>query len=137
MVNANRPDGPWLQAALFCSEVAKNERGLYSFSGIHDGVLTDGAPGSHTDPFMALAFTGGETPRTAALRIVARDASGSAENVIFPQILRFDGPRRGHTMVSQIRISTEVEGTVWFDILIDGELVTGMPFHIVFSGDVR
>lgn len=124
-------DGPWLQAAFFCDQAVKDPNEIFSFGGVHDGCVTVGGDGAHVTPLLVLMFTGGETPRTVWLSIQARGPwwPGVVEAIV-PQILRFDGPRTGHTMISRIRIPTEQDGTVWLDVRIDDDVVTRMPFNV-------
>lgn len=122
--------GPWLQAVFFCDQAIRDASGIYSFFGVFDGVVSTGRPGSFSEPVFVIMITGGFAVGTFTFTIDAVNPSGESESMIVPKPLRFDGPGFGHTMVNTVRLRTDSEGITWFDLRLDGHLLTRMPFTV-------
>lgn len=121
--------GPWLQMAIFCDGYAVDEHGRHSYVQVHDGIRVKPGAGAIHTPHIVLAFTGGGAT-TATLRIVAHIIGKKPEEAIQPKTLRFDGPGFGTNLISMLSIPIEQEGTHWFDVLLNGVLLTRMPFRV-------
>jgi hypothetical protein len=83
------------------------------------------------------------TLSVAALFSFQADHSGSHElalNSLSPSGQLWKGrtpfaveANRTANLILNLSISTEEEGLYWFDVLVDGEMVTKMPLNVVFE----
>jgi hypothetical protein len=122
-------DGPYLNLSVFCTEARQDVDG-WSFLGVHGGSVGNGAPWSYAEAVLAVTLTGGNRRGTSILDVFATFPDSTRERVTGPDRLTFDGPAFGHTVASPIRVPAHTEGIVWFDIMVDGRLMSRLPFQI-------
>jgi hypothetical protein len=125
-------DGPWLTAALICESVGQYENGsVADILGKIDGLefLESEADTAFREVFIIVTFTGGETRGTQTVEIVAHPPGRPAQRLHAEEVF-FDGPGAGHDIQIKIPIVAAIEGMYWFDVLLDGRLVTRVPFRV-------
>jgi hypothetical protein len=121
--------GPYLSLAIFCS-AAGNDADGWSFLGVHGGSVGSGESGTYAEPVLAVTLTGGRRCGVFTLDVFATLPDGERRRISGPDPLTFDGPAFGHTLAARIRVPAHVEGIVWFDVMLEGRLMTRLPFQI-------
>ena len=125
--------GPWLAAALFCDAIVEDETtGSRSLIRLHHGgeFFDDQKASAYGEPVMFLSFIGGRRVGTFTLEIVGH-LPGRAPRRVAIQQFRLDGPGTGHDAFAPLRIDADIEDIAWFDVILDGRVVTRMSYRIL------
>lgn len=122
--------GPYVTAAFFCAVVHAREGAPPTFEGVTDGASALPSAGGFRRPTFVVMLTGGTRRDRMWLEVVGHAPHGSTWNVLAPRALVFDGPGFGHTVAARLRLSTAQEGTFWFDVVVDGRLLTRSPYRV-------
>lgn len=123
-------DGPFVIAALFFAGVGKTPEGNDIFLEPFAGSVGNGAPDSYREAFFMVRLVGGRKRGNVVLETFCRFPDGSRERVTGPDRLLFDGPGARHNATPLIRIPAHTEGTLWFEVVVDGVIKTRTPFEI-------
>jgi hypothetical protein len=133
--------GPYVAAAFFCEAAIEDKAdGALSAIRIIDtiNVLLTADPGLPSEeqklPVAAkavLSFKTGDSPGEHAIRVVVTSPTGT-RSPSFEQIITFTEPQNGGAnLVLKMTIAVVKGGIFWFNVYLDGKLVTCMPLHIV------
>jgi hypothetical protein len=133
--------GPYVQAACFCERALEEKDGVLTLIRIVDRVThtVAGAEAPRemppfTYPIMAvIMLKAGQARGRHELSILRQLPSGvkDTEGPTFPVFLESED--RGHNVVLRMEMVFEQEGVYWFEVLLDGELLTRMPLRAVYS----
>jgi hypothetical protein len=131
-------EGPWLAAAVFCESVIEDHNGARSLIRLHHGGEFFDAQKSaaYAEPVLFLSFIGGKRRGRFSVEIVGRVPGRSPRQVAVIQFA-LDGPGSGHDAYALVHIAADVEGIAWFDILLDGRLLTRVAYRILHIADRR
>ena len=139
MSNGER-GGPWLQVAVLCEKVLQEATGTVSLIRIIDRV-TFTAQGTKTSQAMppfpiritaVLLFRSGEAKGSSTVVLQPVAPSGIRPQSISAQLL-FEGDERGAQLIFDVNFTATEEGVYWFDVSLDGELITRIPLRVVYQ----
>ena len=130
--------GPFLKAAVFCSDVIEGKDGVLSFIRVIDRLTATAGgqqptemPVVHQRMKLVLMFVSGRArgSHSVEIRIERPDSEVLRlwEGTIF-----LEGEDRGANIVVDQETTFELEGLYWFDLFFDGSLMTRMPFRVIY-----
>lgn len=132
--------GPYLKAAVLCSDVIEGKDGVLSLIRIIDRLtITAAGPAPPSDmPHVkhslkvVLMFVSGRAKGThdVALKVEHPDSTihDSWNGTIF-----LEGEDRGANVVIDVGIDFDQEGLYWFDLYFSGTRISRMPFRIIYQ----
>lgn len=132
--------GPYLQAAVFCERILKEQDGVSSLIRIVDRVTIQAGgpqppekmPPTRLSLWAYLAFKSGFAKGSFTISVKAQSPSGKTlPPVLLPLFL--EGDDRGASVAFQLNLDAEEDGLYWFDISIGERLVTRMPLRILYQ----
>jgi hypothetical protein len=140
MTTASIPQGPYLQMAVICERVLREQDGVLSVVRIIDRLTHTIVGAEMPDPlppvpytvWFALAFKSGSARGRHALKIVQEQPSGLRRD-LFEHSIMLEGEERGANFVAQVQAKFEQEGVYWFDVLLNDQFVTRMPFRLTYN----
>ena len=132
--------GPFVQTACFCENIIEDKTGVFSLIRIIDTLNVtsrdteppDDMPSVRARLTMALMFKSGKARGRFDLRVDLEDPSGVSNNVIEMSV-HFEGEEKGHTVINPIDVEFAMEGLHWFNVYLEDDLVTAIPFKIRYS----
>jgi len=131
--------GPFLQMAVFCEKVLQEKDGVISPIRIVDSftfeVPSDKETAQRTsfkmDIFIVVALKSGDYKGKKQLKITPVSPSGKElPGFSGPILLEKDG---GACVIVRFLFAADEEGIYWFEVEIDGELLTKMPMNIIYQ----
>jgi hypothetical protein len=139
------PGGPYLLAALICEKVLTETDGVQSVIRIIDRIthmepVEDLAEPMKRFPyqlafFLLLKAGAARGSRTLEVRFV-KPSGESPEPLV--QQLYFEGEDdRGVVVYAQMAVEFDMPGVHWFDVLVDNELLTRIPFRVIYMPQLR
>lgn len=135
----NPGDGPFVTMAALCERILVERDGTYSAIRIVDKIVhtvRGTNPSGQMDPFpfrlnMLVMLKAGAAMGRATLEIQTRLPSGLAAEKSFSTI-HFGGEERGPTIPVTLNLMLEYEGLYWFEVLVDGRLLTKVPLRVEY-----
>ncbi|HZV52104.1 MAG TPA: hypothetical protein VFD49_20360 [Candidatus Dormibacteraeota bacterium] len=135
--------GPYLSSAFLCERVLEEKDGVLSAIRIVDRILVQGQapPGAEAPPMPSvgirlialIALKNGPARGSRRLELIPKAPSGlKLPSVSVPVLLEGDDDR-GVNLRLQMNLQAREEGIYWFDVRLDGELLTRMPLRIVYQ----
>lgn len=135
--------GPYVQVAAFCERVLEEKDGVLSLIRVIDRIVhtaTGAAAPREMQPFeyqliLVLMLKTGQARGAYDLSVVRELPSGIREESQAPVFrVHFEAEGdRGYNLVLQIQQVFEQEGLYWFDVLLDGQLLTRLPLRVVYA----
>lgn len=145
---------PHLMAAFFCERVLEEKDGVLSAIRIVDritaqaqfahpsGAVVQALPGLAPPEKMPpvpinltalIAFKAGSAGGTYNLELLPRNPAGmKMPGISFP-ILIEGGEDRGINVRLQVNFVAESEGLYWFDVVLEGLVVTRIPLRVLYQ----
>jgi hypothetical protein len=136
------PNGPFVTAAFICDQVIEGKDGTLTAVRIIDRfVVTARGAAGRLPPAMppqpipltmliSLKSGGARGRHTVSLR-PEKPSGQRLEAVDFPILL--EGEERGANQIVQMEFPVDEEGLYWFDVLLDGILMTRIPMRVVYQ----
>lgn len=128
---------PYLIAAIFCEKLLLEQDGVASAIRIVDKLLVkelskkDGAPaGAVYALTILLMFKSGGYKGPAKVQLVPNRPSGETSKKIEQEVAMPEQANAGANLVLTIPFAPSEEGVYWFDVLLNGTLVTRMPLEV-------
>lgn len=126
---------PHLIAALFCEKPLQEQDGVLSAIRIFDRVfipkLEQNEPPQQVFPLaLLLMFKSGGYKGKAKVRVVPKAPSGVVRKDFEQEIELPEQPNAGANLILNIAFAPREEGVYWFEILVNGELVTRTPLDV-------
>ena len=128
--------GPYLSAALFCEKTLKETDGVLSAIRMIDRFNFRGKS-AQMDPqviscIALIVMKSGSYRGRAEISIQPFKPSGKEmPRVVFP--VNFEGDDdRGVGIAAPLRLGIDEEGTYWFDVKFESQLITRMPIRIQY-----
>ena len=81
---------------------------------------------------ILISFKSGSARGRHNLTLVLENPSGIRKQV-FAQSIQMEGDHRGANVIIQTNITFDHEGTYWFDVLLEGQTVTRVPFKLIYQ----
>ena len=132
--------GPYLKTAVFCESVIEGKDGVLSLIRIIDR-MTATAAGSEAPADMPVI----RRQMTAVLMLVSGRATGredvkleveepsGARRQLWSGTAHMEGADRGQNLILQFETELKAEGLYWFDVFIGEQLLTRMPFRVIYA----
>ena len=132
-----RADGPFLAMALICEKVLEEKSGLLTPVRVIDRMMINlgrGAQWPQPVPVphhVVIGLKSGAARGSYAisLKLEGPDGQPAAPEMKFPVL--FEGEDRGVNLVLQMAFVPKLEGLYWYDVCLDGKLLTRIPLRIV------
>lgn len=77
-------------------------------------------------------FKAGRARGRHNVALAMEDPSGTKKE-LFAQSLQLEGEHRGANWVIQANVTFSMEGVYWFDVLLEGQVVTRIPFKLIYQ----
>ena len=131
-------DGPYLNVAILCERVLIEGNGLFSPIRILDRMTVTRLPGTPTDtepPPVSLTymvmFRVGNVRGQHQVAVRLRTPSGLRQADITQTVLFEGDDERGVTTLVPMNLKLTEPGLYWFELLLDGDMVTKTPLRVV------
>ena len=131
--------GPLVQVAAFCENVIEGKDGTISLIRIIDRMMVT-AQGSEAPKDMppvtrllmaVVTLKAGAAAGRQDVRIVMEKPS-TEQTELWTASMLAEGPDRGQNFVVRLHVTFDQEGLYWFHVLADEEILTSMPFRLVY-----
>ena len=133
--------GPYVKAALFVNQVIEGKDDVLSLIRVIDRIVTTAqgsAPPNEMPPVTGftmhavLMFVSGKARGRHQVRLVREAPSGDRSDR-WSGALLLEGEHKGQNLNLRPTETFELEGNYWYDVYVDEELMTRMPFQIVYQ----
>ena len=132
--------GPYLKAAVFCSDVIEGKDGVLSLIRVIDRLTVTGAgpqPPSAMPTIMsrlklALMFISGRARGTHNVNIRIERPDGTTHDGWTGTVF-LEGEDRGANVIVEMEIEFKLEGLYWFDLYFDDAQMTRVPFRLIYQ----
>lgn len=129
--------GPYVQVAAICMTPLVEQQGLLSIIRMHDRIQLAGPTDQmNPQPLSALSLVvslkAGEANGKYTVQVTPHDPSGKTLPAMTTSVL-FEGQERGCIIVSPLAIMAEEEGLYWFDVTVEGQLLTRIPLRVMYQ----
>lgn len=137
----SRPTGPFIAAAVFAEKVLQERDGTKSLIRVvdrHTRTTVGPQPPDAMEPFdwEATAFISlkpGQARGSTSFRIVMESPNGLSREVGAGSFNFVGGPNEGADIIAPVKLHIELPGLYWFDIEIDGRVLTRMPLQVLYE----
>ena len=125
---------PHIQAALLCEKILQEMNGSLSIIHIADklGYRTQGFPPGYKPAVNLtglLALKSGSVVGDHTVRVVVENPAAERKE-IFSTPLNFLGKDHGQNLILNLTLGIVQDGTYWFDVFFDEDLLTRIPLII-------
>lgn len=132
--------GPYLQTAVLCEKVLQEADGVLSLIRIVDReVITlvgpkppEGMPSIPIRLYAVLALKSGGARGRHQLALRPEQPSGIQLTATEVPVY-FEGEDRGVNAVIEVNLMPQEEGLFWFDVLLDGSIMTRIPLRVIYQ----
>jgi hypothetical protein len=140
MVSQSIPQGPYLSIAVICERVLREQDGVLSLIRVIDRLthtivgreLPDPLPPVSHMMWFVLALKSGSARGRQTLKIVQEQPSGLRKDLL-EHSLMLEGEDRGTNFVAQAQMRFDEEGVYWFDVFLNDQFMTRMPFRLTYN----
>jgi len=140
MATESIPQGPYLQMAVICERVLREQDGVLSLIRVIDRIthtivgaqLPDPLPPVSYTMWFVLALKSGSARGRQTLKMVQEQPSGLRRDLLEHSIM-LEGEDRGTNFVAQIQAKFEQEGVYWFDVFLNDQFMTRMPLRLTYN----
>jgi hypothetical protein len=132
--------GPFLKAALFCDDVIEGKDGVLSLIRVIDRLTI--ATGDRNAPpdlpplvhrlKLVIMLISGRAKGSHLLNLHVEKPDGTS-TPLWTNTTFFEGEDRGANFVADLQYNFETEGLYWFDVLLDGEQISRLPFRVIYQ----
>ena len=132
--------GPYLQMAVFCEKVLQERDGVVSAIRIIDRINRRAAGPEAPEAMPAFDYQ-----LTALVTLKSGRARGGVQVEIEPEgpsgikqapitvTAQMEGGERGQNLVINMKMNFKEPGVYWFNVYVDGRLITKMPLDVRYS----
>lgn len=135
--------GPYLQAALLCERVLREQDGVLSAIRIVDRIIQQATgmgvavpqsmPPVAVDLSMLVTFKSGSSKGRSQIKITMEEPSGLLAPIEVSHSVLFEGEDRGVNAVFTLNLQLAKEGLYWFRVFLDDRFVTRIPLRIIYQ----
>ncbi len=137
------PGGPYLQMAVLCEKVLREEGGVLSLIRIVDRITvsvsgpstssaTSTMPVATVQLMAVISFRSGMASGSLPLRVRVESPSHRVVSTIDMPVL-MEGGERGPAVIVQLVLQVDEDGLYWIAVALDNALVTKLPLRIVYQ----
>jgi hypothetical protein len=132
--------GPYLKAAVFVNVAIQGNDNVLSLIRVIDRLVTQaqGASPPKEMPVVTsrmnavIMLVSGKARGRHEVRLVREAPNGVRKDVWTGGIL-LEGENKGHNINLEMNETFDLEGTYWYDVLVENELMTRMPFQVLYQ----
>jgi hypothetical protein len=135
------PGGPYVRAAFLCERLLTEKDDVLTAVRLVDKFWTEfpadaddiGLP-TIVNATMLVSFVAGDVHGDHVASVRALSPSGQAVGGGFPSDIPLNFPQRADAVLNlifQLHLSMKDAGVYWFEVSLDGEVVTRVPMRIV------
>jgi len=132
--------GPYLKAAVFCTDVIEGKDGVLSLIRVIDrATLTAGGPEAPAEmpPVLrelklVLMFISGRARGTQSVKVKLEKPDASMKEEWTGTVF-FEGEDRGANLIIQMNLTFELQGLYWFHLFLGDSLLTKLPFRLIYQ----
>jgi len=127
--------GPFLTTAVLCERVLEEKDGALSIIRVIDRVVAQLVPEAPPPVFnckVVITLRSGTAQGRSTVNVRRQKPSGQLDEPLTVQVL-FEGQERGTNVVFDLNMAAEEEGLYWFEVLLDGELMTKIPLRVIYN----
>ena len=132
--------GPYLKAAVFCSEVIEGKDGVLSLIRVIDRLTITAAgtePPATLPPFkhpvkLVLMLISGRAKGTKDVAVKIERPDGTVSPAWSGTVF-LEGEDRGANLVMEMEMEFSLEGLYWFDAYFEDTRITRMPFRVIYQ----
>jgi hypothetical protein len=132
--------GPYLKSAVFCEKVLREADNVISLIRIVDRVTLTATGPSAPDtmpktPYnitAVIALTSGQSRGRHEIKIEPEEPSGLRKPP-FLATVQMEGEDRSANVIVNMHFTFEMEGLYWFHVYFDNDLLTKMPFRVMYA----
>jgi hypothetical protein len=140
MATESIPQGPYLQMAVICERVLREQDGVLSLIRVVDRLthtivgaeLPDPLPPVSYTLWFALRFKSGNARGRQTLKIVQEQPSGLRSDLV-EQSIMLEGEDRGTDFVGRVQMRLDQEGVYWFNVFLNDQFMTRMPLRLTYN----
>jgi hypothetical protein len=124
--------GPFVRAALLCEKVVKERGGVLSAARIFERVVAP-APGElKVDGYLLVMLAAGSATGNHELEVRSFRPSHAPLRDPYVTLFRLlPDPESGATFLLKLGFTTAETGVHWFEVRVDGKLVTRVPLKVI------
>lgn len=129
--------GPYVQTAAICTTSLVDNQGLLSIIRMQDRIQLAG-PTDQMQPqplnmlSLVLSLKSGEMNGKYEIEVTPKGPSGETLPGFKVGAL-FEGHERGCVVITPLGVIATEEGLYWLDISVQGQLVTRIPFRVMYQ----
>ena len=116
-------------------EPIRLDDGRWTFPAVVSAITCPYRPGAGFAFWFVLMLSGGTRIGSRQFECFVRRPGLPTERMADPVTFVFDGPGYGHQVMPAIWLLLDREGFTWFDVLMDGSLLTSVPLLITHRRD--
>ncbi|MDO8577807.1 MAG: hypothetical protein Q7R50_01345 [Dehalococcoidales bacterium] len=133
--------GPYLKTACFCEKVLREADGVLSIIRIVDRVTVT-AQGPNAPELMPktpytvtalITLVSGSSKGRHELKMIREDPSGLKKDPAFVASVHMEGANKSQNIVISMNLNLEEEGLIWFHVYLGKDLLTKMPFEVIYA----
>ncbi len=130
--------GPYVQVAAICqTSLIDKQTDALSVIRIQDriavmGLTDEMQPQPLANYQLVLCLKSGEMRGKGTLRLTPLSPSGKVLPHAETTVL-FEGDERGNALIAPLAVVAEEEGLYWLEITLDGQLLTRVPFRVMYQ----
>jgi hypothetical protein len=132
--------GPYVQLAAFCENVVVDKQDVLTLVRVVDLItLQLAGPGvPQVMPMvvhqlkLVVSLRSGTARGRHSVRVDMQAPDGGVRRGPEYSML-FEADHRGGALITDVQLEVEFEGTYWFDVRCDEQLLTRIPLHIVYQ----
>lgn len=137
----SKPTGPFVAAAVFAEKVLREADGVKSLIRIVDRVTVSAVgpnPPETLEPFewesvIFIQLKPGQARGGTSYRILMESPNGLTKEMASGSFNFVGGPNQGADLIAPVKIRFEYAGIYWFDVEIDGRILTRMPLEVLYE----
>lgn len=135
-----QPDGPYLLLAALCQRAQQDQYGSLSIINVLEQLVvgSDAADAPERMPTfrfqanLAVSMAAGDVRGVRTLSIVPHQPSGERLDAV-SQPVEFKGQDQRVTFISNVSMDMTHEGIYWFEVRLDGRLMTQIPLRVTYE----
>jgi hypothetical protein len=137
----NDHGGPWVQMAAFCEKVLIERDGVPSVIRVIDQIThtiagpeaPDALPPFNVQLQVIVMLKAGRARGRSEFTLVVERPDGIRREAGTGSVHFEGGPNSGANIPISLVVTFEMEGLYWFDLLVDGRLMTRMPLMVRYN----
>ena len=132
--------GPFVAVAAICENVIEGKDGVLSLIRLVDRQMIvaqgpeapDSMPPQKFNFFLVISLKAGAARGRQTVKFSIEEPSGVSRPLQTLPVL-FESADRGQNLVIKMDMTLEQEGLYWFDVELNGRVLTRIPFRLIYQ----